>query len=156
MSVNRRVNLLLVDDDSLQTRVLSNILRNGLPARIEVLAMTDPHKALEHIKSNRVDVLVTDLDMPSIGGLALLRSAKQWNAAVQALVLSASSTSEDLGAALNLGAADFLLKPVDPAVLVELVLQADQRLHRWVAALAGTIELDRQRSSPALAGKPAP
>ncbi len=143
MRNNPRIQLLLVEDDPLQERLLVHMLSTGLPEHIEVSSMTDPIRALEHVQAHRVDLLVTDLDMPSVGGLELVRNAKQRNPAVQALVLTAASTSADLISALDLGATDYLLKPVRASLLCELMVQAEQRLRRWEIALAGTLERRR-------------
>lgn len=144
MSHHSHVDLLLVEDDELQARFLSQGLRKRLPEHIALSVMTDPRQALEYLQTAGVDLLVTDLDMPAVDGLALLQAARQRNSAVQALVLTAASTSEALLTALDLGAADYLLKPVDCAVLVDLVVQAEQRLQRWRTALLGTLEKRRK------------
>ena len=69
-----------------------------------------------------------------------------------ALVLTAASTSTDLIAALDLGAVDYLLKPAEPDLVVELMLQAEQRLQRWMKALAGTLSRNRRVDPLAVVG----
>lgn len=149
MSNSSCVQLLLVDDDLLQARYLLHVLRDRLPERFQLHLVTDPRTALERVEATGVDLLVTDLDMPEIDGLALLRAAKLRNSAVQTIMLTAASTSEALLEALDLGAADYLLKPVDPALLVALVEQAEQRLQRWRTALLGTFGRRHKDPAPA-------
>ena len=59
--------------------------------------------------------------MPGPGGLELLRCAKRRNPCTQVLFLTGRSTLEALTDALELGATDYLLKPLDQAELISLV-----------------------------------
>jgi DNA-binding NtrC family response regulator len=138
--------LLLVDDDSFQIDYLGFVLRKGVPDTIEVVAINDSQAALDYLKATWVDLLITDLDMPEVRGLDLARAARDRNPAVQTFVLTAASTWDELIQALDLGASDYLLKPIKPELLVNLVVQASERLSRWRTALAGTFEARRKRT----------
>ena len=90
-----------------------------------------------HVKV--VDILVTDLEMPGVDGLELLCWARRKNPCAQVLFVTGHSTLNALTDALELGATDYLLKPVDQAQLITLVEDAEKRLRRWREALAGTV-----------------
>ncbi len=146
MNSTTSLRLLLVDDDPYQVDYIAYLLRQSLPTNVEMITMSDPQAALEYLRSTMIDLLVTDLDMPQVRGLDLLQAARQRSPAVQAFVLTAASTWDELIRALDLGATDYLLKPVDPALLVDLIAGSVERIVRWRAALAGTFELKRKRA----------
>jgi DNA-binding NtrC family response regulator len=130
--------LLLIDDDGSMVRFLSEVIRAGLGDQIVLEPLTDPETARQRIDHGGVDILLTDLEMPGVDGLSLLRTAKQRNAFTQVLFLTGHSTQDALLDALELGATDYLLKPVDREQLLNIVGQAHGRGTRWRQALAET------------------
>ncbi len=130
--------LLVIDDDPSMVRLLTTILDRSLQGAVSIESSTDPAEARERILGSAVDVLLTDLEMPGINGLELLRCAKRRNAFTQVLFLTGHSTRSALLDAMELGATDYLLKPVNQEELLELVTQAHLRRQRWIRALAGT------------------
>jgi DNA-binding NtrC family response regulator len=137
--------LLLVDDDSSMVRLLTRIIDRSFGDRVELRSLVDPKEARRWIEENVVDILVTDLEMPGVNGLELLRCAKRRNPCAQVLFITGNSTLEALTDALELGATDYLLKPLDQAELIRLVEDAEERLRRWREALAGTLAGRYQR-----------
>ncbi len=87
--------------------------------------------------------------MPNIEGLELLRTTKRRNARTQVLLLTGSSSATALLEALENGANDYLLKPVDHKELISLVKDVHQRLVRWQGALANTWH-QRKATAPAV------
>ncbi len=137
--IQNRSRLLLVDDDPSIVRLLTTIIQRSLGDQIEVHASTDPAEAMRCLENNLIDILITDLEMPGIDGLGLLRAAKRANALTQVLFITGHSTLDALSDALELGATDYLLKPLDQAELLDLLGQSLRRLLRWKQALAGTL-----------------
>jgi two-component system response regulator YesN len=140
------VKLLLVDDDSSMVRLLERVLLRSLGDRAELHALTDPKQARQWIEDNIVDILITDLEMPGVNGLELLRCVKRKNACAQVLFMTGNSTLGALTDALELGATDYLLKPFDQEELIKLIDDAEKRLRRWRLALAGTLGGSHQPS----------
>lgn len=130
--------LLVIDDDPSMVRLLVTMLKKSLGDDVQVESLTDPAEARDRIMNSSIDVLLTDLEMPGIDGLELLRAAKRRNAFTQVLFLTGHSTREALLDAMELGATDYLLKPVKEEELLTLVTQAHNRRQRWIRALAGT------------------
>ena len=128
---NHSTKLLLVDDDPSMVRLLVKVIERSFGDRMELQSLTDPKEARHWIEDNVVDVLVTDLEMPGVNGLELLRCAKRRNPCTQVLFLTGHSTLDALTDALELGATDYLLKPLDQAELIALVEDAEKRLRRW-------------------------
>lgn len=148
---DRRTQVMVVDDDPQMTRIFKAALRTGFGETLAVEAFNDAESALARIDAGQVDVIVTDLDMPAWNGLQILRLAKQRNASTQVIVATGKSSHGALLEALESGAADYLVKPVDRTALIEVVQQAARRVDRWRRALAETWNIDRGSATPASA-----
>ncbi|MEI8374482.1 MAG: response regulator [Planctomycetota bacterium] len=142
--LDRSTTLLLVDDDPCMMRLLAKIIERSFGNRMQLHSLTDPKEARQWIEQNLVDILVTDLEMPGVNGLELLRCAKRKNPCAQVLFVTGHSTLEALTDALELGATDYLLKPLDQTELIELIEDAEKRLRRWRQALSGTATAKRE------------
>lgn len=135
----RLTRLLLIDDDPSMVRLLTRIIERSFKEEIELKSLTSPAAARTWIENGVVDILLTDLEMPGVSGLELLRCAKRRNACTQVLFITGHSTLDALSDALELGATDYLLKPLDQAKMIEIIGQAHERRRRWQEALAGTL-----------------
>ena len=89
-------------------------------------------------------------DLRHRDGLELLQCAKRRNACTQVLFMTGHSTQEALLVALERGASDYLLKPVDQTELIELLKQSYQRQRRWKKALLGTWRSGHEPSTTAV------
>ena len=139
IALKKTTTLLLVDDDPSMVRLLNKIIERQFEDEIELMSLTDPKEARRQIEAQIVDILITDLEMPGVNGLELLRCAKRRNPCTQVLFMTGHSTLDALTDALELGATDYLLKPLDQMHLIKLVGDAQERLLRWREALAGTL-----------------
>ena len=151
-TLNQPTKLLLVDDDPSMVRLLTRIIERQFAGGIELTSLVDPKEARKRIEEQVVDILITDLEMPGINGLELLRCAKRRNACTQVLFMTGHSTLDAITDALELGATDYLLKPLDQEQLVKLVGDAQERLVRWREALAGTLSNAARKKEAAPVG----
>ncbi len=135
--------VLLVDDDPDIVRLLTKVIERATNNEINIESLTDPKEARKRIDRGGIDILITDLEMPGISGLELLRCAKRRNPATQVLFITGHSTQDALLDALELGASDYLLKPIDQIKLLEILQHAFDRQRRWKAALLGTWQAGR-------------
>ena len=103
--------ILLVDDEPNQLRTVGRILRRE---GYEVLTAPDGRAALEQLRERPIDVVVTDLNMPSLDGLSLLRETEALPARPATIVLTGYGTIASAVEAMKLGAADYLIKPCNP------------------------------------------
>jgi two-component system nitrate/nitrite response regulator NarL len=123
MTDPNRIRVLLVDDHTLFRKGLAELLEQR--GQISVAGIAgNGDDALEMLKQIEVDVVITDLNMPPHGGLALLRQvrAQGWRGPV--LVLTVSDAEDDLASAMNAGAQGYLLKDMEPDDVVDAVQRA--------------------------------
>lgn len=130
--------LLIVDDDPDMVRMLTKTTEHTFGDLMRVQSATDPELARQRINSGGIDILLTDLEMPQCDGIELLRYAKCRNAYTQVIFLTGHSSHQALLTALESGATDYVLKPVNDQSLLGLLKEAHQRRIRWQQALLTT------------------
>ncbi|UCH48500.1 MAG: EAL domain-containing protein [Betaproteobacteria bacterium] len=110
--------VMMVDDEPLNLEVTQIYLEAA--GYSQFVSTDDPMKAVALLDSERPDVLLLDVKMPGKSGFEILGEMKQKQMLqdVPTIVLTASSDAETKLQALELGATDFLAKPVDPSELV--------------------------------------
>jgi DNA-binding NtrC family response regulator len=104
------MDLLLVEDKDSFRRLLSQALE-GTAWTVEAVA--DPQAALRALEARPFQVLVTDLRLPGLSGLELIRRARRLQPALRVVLMSAFGEPRDIVEAMRLGADDFLPKPFD-------------------------------------------
>lgn len=117
------IRVMLVDDHTLFRKGLAELLEQRGTLRIAGIA-GNGDDALRLLGEARPDVVITDLNMPPHGGLALLRNlrAEGWRGPV--LVLTVSDDEDDLASAMSAGAQGYLLKDMEPDDVVDAVQRA--------------------------------
>ena len=108
----------MVDDEPTVLEILK--IHLGDAGYGNVITLTDSSRALDLLRASPPDILLTDLMMPNVDGLQLLAGvrADARLAHLPVIVLTSSRDGDVKYQALNLGANDFLSKPVDPSELV--------------------------------------
>ncbi len=116
----------LVVDDSRAARELIAAALEGLRdsevGEIEAVQCSSGFDALRLLPSQRFDLIVTDINMPDIHGLELLRFVRQdpRTHSIPVIVISTESSERDIQRGLALGASEYLIKPFAPQRLVEI------------------------------------
>ncbi len=106
--------VLIVDDSSIMCRFLGLFLEK----KFEVISYTNSVEALALVESGfEPDLVVTDLNMPNLSGIDLIRAIREVLPLVPVLVVSGAKESIERIKALHAGADDFLTKPFHPAEL---------------------------------------
>ncbi|MDP2793744.1 MAG: response regulator [Sulfurisoma sp.] len=123
MTETKQVSVLLVDDHTLFRKGLAELLEQRGDIKVAGIA-GNADDAMRLLADTQPDVVITDLNMPPHGGLALLRQirAAQWP--VPVLILTVSDAEEDLAGALRAGAQGYLLKDMEPDDVVDAVQRA--------------------------------
>lgn len=104
------MDLLLVEDKDSFRRLLTQALAGSVWT---VRAVADPRSALEALESGPFQVLVTDLRLPGMSGIELIRRARRLQPGLRVVLMSAFGEPRDIVEAMRLGADDFLPKPFD-------------------------------------------
>ena len=113
--------VMVIDDDERTRRVLQILLeRMGL----EASAFESAAVALERLRKESASLVLTDLKMPGMDGLAFMRALRELDRDLPVIVLTAYGSVETAVAAMKLGAVDFVPKPFDIDAIEILVRQA--------------------------------
>ena len=106
--------VLLVDDDPYSTSQLKKLLETD---ELSVEAVSNGQEALSALAATDYSVLITDLRMPGMGGMDLIREVALRRVMVTTIVTTSFGSIERVVEAMRLGAYDFLTKPIDPTQL---------------------------------------
>ncbi|MEM9194832.1 MAG: sigma-54 dependent transcriptional regulator [Myxococcota bacterium] len=115
--------ILIADDEPNLRRVLSaQLVRDGY----EVQAVEDGEAALAALGEHHIDVVISDLRMPKIDGMALLRHVVEHHPDVPVIMITAHGTVDTAVEALKIGAYDFVTKPFDKTELRSVIAKASK------------------------------
>jgi DNA-binding NtrC family response regulator len=140
------LNLLIVDDE-ISTRNLCNDV--ALEAGLHVYASATTEHALETLEQYPVDIVITDLQVPQIGGLELIKRIRENNPQIAIIVLTQYGTIETAIEATRLGAADYVTKPFH---VEELRTKLDRLVHSIELDQENRLLREQLRSRPGFGG----
>jgi len=130
--------ILIADDEPNLRRVLgAQLTRDGH----DVHLVEDGGEALRCLQENHIDLVITDLKMPVLDGLGLLRKALEMDPGMPVVMITAHGTVDNAVEALKTGAFDYITKPFDQEELRTIVKKALK-----------TRDLSAREASPAAAG----
>ncbi|GAA4426280.1 two-component system response regulator [Acidovorax lacteus] len=115
LTIDSRPRLLLVDDEPTNLQVLRHVLQDGY----RLLFATDGERALSIAREQRPDLILLDIMMPALDGYAVCRALKSdaGTASIPVIFVTALSDSQDEAAGFDVGAVDYITKPVSPPVV---------------------------------------
>jgi two-component system response regulator AtoC len=116
--------ILVADDEPSIRHVLTLVLSDR---GYEVRAVADGEEALSELTARAYDVLICDVRMPKLDGLALLRKALEQSPELTCVVMSAYGSAEAALEAVALGAYDYVQKPFKPEEMVLVLRKAEER-----------------------------
>ncbi len=119
------MHVLIVDDDVVAARSLVELLES---VGFEGAAARSGQEALDRMAQERFDAVVTDLNMPDIGGIELCERLLEQRPGIPVIVVTAFSSLESAIAAIRVGAYDFIPKPVDIDTLTHALKRAAERI----------------------------
>jgi len=111
MAVNKQIRILLVDDFQAMRRIIKDILKKiGYP---NVLEAEDGVVAWEILMKNKIDLVISDWNMPRMTGIELLRKVRAHNdyANVPFLIVSAECEQENIVEAIKAKVSNYMVKP---------------------------------------------
>lgn len=125
--------ILIVDDDPDILTVIQRLLETD---GHESVTAEDGLKALELVKRQPFDLIISDLRMPSMDGMSLLREVKTIRPSLPVILVTAYASAETASESVKLGAAAYLFKPFKVKELLDAVgraLKGGQHFLRTVA-----------------------
>lgn len=126
--------VLIIDDDEQVRSTLAEVVET---LGYEVRTAADGRMGLEAFSREPFDCVITDLAMPGIDGLGVLRQLKQWKPNTGVFVITGNSSVDLLAASVNMGADAYVTKPFK-------IREIDEQLRRLIAAAKGA----QTRKSP--------
>lgn len=108
--VTGRPVVLICEDDAAMRELVASVIAN---LNVEVVQAENSQHALDYLEKNDVALLITDLRMPRVDGMELLRFARARNAMTQVAMITGYATVESAVEALKCGAFDYIRKPFD-------------------------------------------
>jgi DNA-binding NtrC family response regulator len=121
--------ILIVDDEEQTREVFAELLQRW---GYEVGQTSDGHGALKMAAENRPDVIISDLVMPKLDGLALVRALREEQPDTPVVIITGKGTIDAAVEAVREGVFDFVEKPLDPArlkVILQRALEKKETLH---------------------------
>lgn len=115
--------LIVDDEDELVSAIEERLNLRGFDAK----GVTTGAEALAYLENTPCDVVLLDVKMPGIGGLEVIRRIKEHRPKLEVILLSGHGAAQDVKIGMDLGAFDYLMKPVDIDVLVRTLLSATDR-----------------------------
>src|SRR3954465_3510635 len=103
--------ILIAEDEVLLLKIMESRLKKD---GHQVITAADGRDALKQLDGNDFDVVITDIMMPFISGLEIIGIAKKMKKNIPVIVLSAMGQENVVVEAFNLGADDFITKPLSP------------------------------------------
>ncbi len=108
------ITMTLIDDNPASLELLSTVLN---AVNLKVTCFENPETALDHILTDHPQIVVTDLMMPGMSGMELLDRVMEFDPSIDVVLVTAHYTTESAVEAIQKGAADYINKPVSPAIL---------------------------------------
>jgi DNA-binding response OmpR family regulator len=147
--------ILVVDDEPVVLDVCARLLARE--PDLVVIQATSAEEALPMMEGQRIDVLITDKNLPQMSGIELIAEARRRQPALEAMMITGYASSESVIAAFAAGASDYILKPFDDLrVLRAKVRAALERRAERIKGREQARDVARQASALLEAGQDAP
>src|SRR5699024_522673 len=114
---DKKASVLIVDDDVVNLKVIKNVLSS---TSYTIMTAMSGAEALEKLKKERVDLLITDVMMPNMSGYELTKKVREKHSISELpiILLTARSKSDDIYTGFLAGENDYLIKPIDAMQLI--------------------------------------
>jgi two-component system, sensor histidine kinase and response regulator len=116
-----QASILIVDDEAAQMQALCDALR---ATGYKAAGFTEPEAALSALATERFEVLLSDLNMPGLDGIALLREALKIDPDVIGIIMTGQGTIDTAIGAMKTGAFDYILKPFRLSAILPVLARA--------------------------------
>ncbi|MNH78922.1 HTH-type transcriptional regulator YesS [compost metagenome] len=136
-------NILVVDDEAIQRRVLAKIIRQARP-NCKVLEVKNGQEALGVIQSDDIDIVFTDIKMPTLSGLEMIEKMNASSLDIKVIILSGYRYFEFAQKALQLGVFDYLVKPVKEESIFQILDKVESNVRKEKTTLLENEQIKQQ------------
>ena len=132
-------NILIVDDEKIERNGIKMLLKR-MGVNLGIIEAENGREAYDYIISDNnkgeghVDILLTDVKMPFMDGIELIKNVKDSGIKLKTIIFSGYNEFEYAKLAVKLGVEDYILKPVDPAefksTILKVISEIDEELRK--------------------------
>lgn len=128
--VEKNIKILVVDDFATMRKVVRNLLKQV--GYEEIIEAEDGVMALKALKSQKIDFIISDWNMPNMTGYELLKAVRDDAdlAKTPFLMVTAEALQDNVVAAVKAGVSDYIVKPFTAEVLNEKIIKITENLHK--------------------------
>ncbi len=139
---NRTQKILIVDDDELVLESFDKVFKEN-SSTLNVEKTSDGKQALKMLADREYDIIITDLVMPGIDGIQILKKAKQLQPEAEVILITAYSSYNSAVDALYFGATDYISKPINAGELKARVSRAVKKRETLLEKNSKLLEMER-------------
>lgn len=139
-------NILLTDDEQIVIDSLQFIINKNFSNQFNVLTALSGSDAIFAARTQKIDIMFMDINMPGLTGLDAINEIKKFNPEIVIIILSAFDRFQYAQKAVELGAYKYLTKPVNRNLIIETIHSAVAKIDASRGKLAGDIELREKLS----------
>src|SRR5215469_11997051 len=141
----RKTPTIVIAEDDAENRIAMARILSG--AEYTVVEQDNGQSALDYLSNHNVDILISDLRLPVMDGVELLKRAKAKNQEIEVILITGFGTVETAVEAIKEGAYDFITKPIKKMQLLRTVEKAAEKqyLSRENRALRSQVEQSQTR-----------
>ncbi len=132
----KQYKVLIVDDSKSILYALEHAFK-ATPFAVQTI--NNPIQAYKIIEEQHIDIVISDIEMPDMNGLELLKKIKSHNGMIQVIIMTGYITVNNTLNAFRYGAADLFFKPVDPDHIIDATATAAAKLDRVRHLLARAV-----------------
>ncbi|MDK0899446.1 response regulator [Clostridium perfringens] len=143
------VSIMVADDEQLERSVLTSILKKNVRVK-EIIEARNGKEALELNRELNPDIIIMDIKMPGINGIKALELIKKENPNKEIIMLTAYDDFEFIHKVLVLGGSDYILKPIKPDKIMEIVDNIIDKVENKRIELGDKKHIDEKYSDSSL------
>jgi two-component system response regulator YesN len=137
-------NVLIADDEVKVCKLINNLI-DWEQFGLKVVAMIhDGVTALQFIREEKPDIVITDIRMPGFSGIELIRQAKEWNPEINFIIVSGYRHFDYAHNAIKYGVEDYLLKPLKKSELINTLTKMIQRKEKIILGQSESADMMRR------------
>ncbi len=119
------ISVLVIDDEHIIVDILTTYLENN---GFNVTGLTDPQEALKYIEKEAYDIVLTDLMMPKVSGMDVMKTVKQTGRDTEVIIFTGFASIDSAIEAIQYGVYDYIRKPIELKEIKAVIDRAAEKL----------------------------